>query len=66
MGKESTKKSLLVVCQMAYRKHVLDDDRIGWEELSENLAMTLSQEMGDKEFVRWLDSISPHLKTIME
>lgn len=66
MGKEPSNKNLLDVCQMAYRKHVLDDDGVGWDELSEALAAVLSSEMGDKEFINWLDSVSTRTTRITE
>lgn len=39
--------------KLAYRKHVKGDDSIGWDELSDTLAMTLAQIMGDEEFCSW-------------
>lgn len=53
------RERLLDVCKMAYRKHVLNDDSVGWNQLSDALAAVLSDQMGDKEFVRWLDEMSP-------
>ena len=50
---------------MAYRKHVLDDDKIGWDELGEALATVLSEEMGKKEFNTWLDTVSTNTKSIL-
>jgi hypothetical protein len=32
---------------------VKGDDSIGWDELSDTLAMTLAQIMGDEEFCSW-------------
>ena len=40
-----------------YRKHVLGDDSIGWEELSDDLRDTLCESMGDDEFCQWLESV---------
>jgi hypothetical protein len=45
---------LLVVAQLSYRKHVQNDDRIGWEELSERLQTALSEAMGDAAFQEWV------------
>lgn len=45
---------LLTACQLAYRKHHLDDDSIGWEELSDVLHAAITNEMGDEEFSKWL------------
>jgi hypothetical protein len=62
---EKMRGSLLEACQMAYRKHVLDDDDVGWDELADVLAAALSNEMG-KEFCVWLDSVSVRVKPITE
>ena len=59
-------KALLEACQMAYRKHVLDDDSVGWDELTDILASVLCEEMGDKEFINWLDTTSSNHKPIVE
>ena len=41
------------VLRMAYRKHHLGDESIGWNELSDELAGVLCETMGDKEFQAW-------------
>ena len=41
------------VLRMAYRKHHLGDESIGWEELSDALMHVLCEAMGDKEFQAW-------------
>lgn len=48
---------LLTACQMAYRKHHLDDDSIGWDELSDYLGDALCNAMGDQEYINWLYEI---------
>ncbi len=65
MSKEPNKYSgsdLLMVCgdstsvrslKLAYRKHVVGDDSIGWDELSGELGNALAQIMGDDEFCEW-------------
>jgi len=45
---------LLSACKLAYRKHHLDDDSIGWGELGECLLDALCNEMGDDGFQEWL------------
>ena len=48
---------LLHACQMAYRKHHLDDDSIGWDELSNVLHDALCNVMTDEGFIEWLESL---------
>jgi len=50
--------SLLEACKLAYRKHVLSDDDIGWDELDDKLLDTLCNVMGEKEFIKWGKSVS--------
>ena len=45
---------LLEACKMAYRKHVMDDKSIGWDELSDALFEALCNEIGNDDFVIWL------------
>lgn len=42
--------------QMAYRKHHLEDESIGWNELSNTLLDTLSNTMGVEELVKWQEA----------
>ncbi len=51
------KNMLIVAVQMAYRKHVLDDDRIGWDELSDRLQTVLCESLGDPAFQSWLATV---------
>lgn len=51
---------MLLALQMAYRKHHLGDDSIGWDELSEKLLDTLCNVMGAAEFVAWLEEVKPY------
>ena len=46
---------LLNACKLAYRKHVLNDDSIGWEELGDRLLDAICNEIGDDEFCKWSD-----------
>jgi len=48
------KTNLLTACQMAYRKHVLDDGSIGWDELGIMLYDAICNEIGDDDFVMWI------------
>jgi hypothetical protein len=45
---------LLSACKLAYRKHHLDDDSVGWDELSDALHNALCNEMGSQGFILWL------------
>ena len=45
---------LLMAVQLCYRKHWLNDERIGWQELGTFLYDALAETMGDDEFVDWL------------
>lgn len=51
------KHDLILVLQMAYRKHVLDDDTIGWQELEDRLRDGLLDALGPEGFEAWLDQI---------
>lgn len=48
---------MLVIIQLAYRKHHLMDDRIGWDELSRGLLNVLTEVMGDEEFIKWKEEL---------
>ncbi len=50
---------LLDVCQKAYRKHVLNDDSIGWENLGDEMCNALNEAMGPQGFCDWLDKVGP-------
>ena len=45
---------LLTACKLAYRKHHLDDESIGWEELGNALLDALCNEMGTDEYILWV------------
>lgn len=47
---------LLHVAQICYRKHVLGDEDIAWQELDEELANTLAECMGDRMFREWANA----------
>lgn len=46
---------LLEAVKLAYRKHHLGDDSIGWDELSEKLQDVLCEAMGDEAFQAWIE-----------
>ncbi|QOX81046.1 hypothetical protein FY034_18900 (plasmid) [Trichlorobacter lovleyi] len=46
---------LLEAVKLAYRKHHLDDDMVGWSELSDKLCNALCNAMGDAGFQIWLE-----------
>ena len=45
--------------KLAYRKHHLGDESIGWDELSECLLDALCNELGDDGYQEWLASNKP-------
>ena len=45
--------TILDALQAAYRKHVQDDDSIGWEEVENKLLDALCNLMGNEEFIKW-------------
>lgn len=49
-----TVEQLLSCLKLAYRKHHMDDQSIGWEELSDKMRDTLCNAMGDKEFIKFV------------
>lgn len=49
---------MINACMLAYRKHVLGDDSIGWDELGNVLRDALCEFMGDGSFQTWLKSVS--------
>lgn len=42
--------------KLAYRKHHLNDDSIGWSELSDIMCDALCEALGDDAFQRWIES----------
>ena len=48
--------TLLDAVKLAYRKHHLGDESIGWGELSECLLDALCNAMGDDGYQEWLAS----------
>ena len=56
--KETTREINLIniehTLELAYRKHHLNDENVGWDELSEELRDSLCELKGDEKFQRWL------------
>lgn len=52
---------LLAAVQLAYRKHALMDDRVGWEELEQTLLDTLCNAMGSDGFQDWIAQVEDHV-----
>lgn len=48
---------LLNACKLAYRKHVLNDDSIGWSELGDILLDAICNEIGDNGYQKWLKEV---------
>jgi hypothetical protein len=48
----------LSAVKLAYRKHVLNDDSIGWDELGNCLLDAICNELGDSGYQAWLSSIT--------
>ncbi len=47
-----------VLC--AYAKHHLGiDSNLGWDKLSDILFNAITEEIGDKEFVKWMEVMRP-------
>jgi len=44
--------------KMAYRKHVRQEDVIGWDELGDRLHDALCALIGDEGFTEWNDGLS--------
>ena len=57
-GQELSQNPLLPVLKMAYQKHALNDDSVGWDELTDELCNALCEVMGDKGFQDWLDEVA--------
>jgi hypothetical protein len=52
------KNALIITIQMAYRKHVLNDDRVGWDELADRLQTVICESLGDPAFQVWLAEVT--------
>ena len=54
----SSSPQTIDVLKAAYRKHVLMDDSIGWDELGNSLSDVLCNEIGDAAFCLFLSEYS--------
>lgn len=45
-----------VLC--AYAKHHLDSDEIGWGQLGDMLHAAICNELGDDEYVKWMETLT--------
>jgi hypothetical protein len=52
---EAENARLILTLKKAYKKHVQDDPRIGWNELGDILMSTLCDSIGDDEFVKFCE-----------
>jgi hypothetical protein len=48
-------KSAVDAIKLAYRKHHLGDESVGWEELSDFLHNTMCNILGDEEYNEWVE-----------
>jgi hypothetical protein len=53
--REKHKMNTLEALKLAYRKHVLGDQNIGWEELCSAIANALCNEIGDEAFQKFVE-----------
>lgn len=51
------RETLLEVIKLVYRKHHLNDDSIGWDELSTVLHNSICNALGDDGFIKWVQAI---------
>jgi hypothetical protein len=48
---------LLKAAKLAYRKHCMGDDRVGWEDVDSALLDALCEVLGDRGFERWRKTV---------
>lgn len=51
-------EEIIQVLKLAYQKHHMDDDKIGWDELGQIMGDTLAEVMGDEEFQKWIRDVA--------
>jgi len=49
---------LLSIVKLAYRKHHLNDDSIGWNEFDDNLLEALCNTMGEDGYDKWIKEVT--------
>lgn len=54
---EHAQVQAMAAIKRAYQKHTLNDESIGWDELSDELGNVLAEVMGDDAFCFWLDAM---------
>jgi hypothetical protein len=54
---EAEREMMLGTLKLAYRKHCLGDESIGWEELDAKLLDTLCNVVGPEEYIKWAAEI---------
>lgn len=52
------RNELLEAVKLTYRKHHLDDDRIGWDELGHILRVALDNTLGVDAVIQWIDEVT--------
>ena len=57
LGAAASSQQLLEAVKLAYRKHHLEDDSVGWDELTSALCDALCEAMGDAAFQAWQKTI---------
>lgn len=66
MFKLSNKARRLRAIELAYRKHNLADDAIGWDELGDTLCDELCNFYGADVFTKWLEQYDDGIKSLAE
>ena len=61
--RENEIKKLLELLKKAYRKHVLNDDTIGWNELGDEIHCVICDVWGDDNYQQWIEEVN-HEKDI--
>ena len=54
---KTERDALLDTVKLAYRKHCMNDDSIGWEELGGLLHTALCESLGDDGYCEWLKAL---------
>lgn len=62
-GRMNTRDRLLHACLMAYAKHHLDSQHIGWNQVSDTLHNAICEAVGDESYCEWSDRIKSEADT---
>lgn len=54
--KTTTERRLLHIVKLAYRKHCMHDDSIGWDELQSRLADEICNATSPDHYVAWIEA----------